>query len=103
MTIIVILSQPTPPVSLFDARQLSIMFSLILESSCLAAMPRLTNSTTACEDWQSHIPRNYFVSGHTLVGAIRIRTITSDNKEFVVVGDGVSNNVRECCDDLLLG
>lgn len=63
MTIIVMLSQPTPPVSLFEARQLSIIFSLILESFCLAAMPRLTNSTTACEDWQSHIPGQRLVSG----------------------------------------
>ena len=47
MTIIVMLSHPTPPVSLFEARQLSIMFSDILDNSCLAAIPRLTNSTTA--------------------------------------------------------
>lgn len=56
MTIIVMLSHPTPPVSLFDARQLSIMFSQIAESSCFATIPRLTNSTTAWEDWQSQIP-----------------------------------------------
>jgi hypothetical protein len=56
MTIMVILSQPTPPVSLFDARQLSIMFSQIAERSCFATIPRLTNSTTAWEDWQSQIP-----------------------------------------------
>lgn len=56
MTIIVMLSHPTPPVSLFEAKQLSIIFSEIFESSCFAAMPRLTNSTTACEDWQSQIP-----------------------------------------------
>ena len=48
--IIVMLSQPTPPVSLFDAKQLSIMFSEILERSCFAAMPLRTNSTTAWED-----------------------------------------------------
>src|SRR6185369_2963101 len=54
--VMVMLSQPTPPVSEFDARQLSIMFSQILSRSCLAAMPRRTNSTTAWEDWQSQIP-----------------------------------------------
>jgi len=53
----VMLSQPTPPVSELEARQLSIMFSQILSKSCLAAMPRLTNSMTACDDWQSQIPR----------------------------------------------
>lgn len=53
---IVMLSQPTPPVSLLEARQLSIMFSQMAGSSCLAAIPLLTNSTTAWEDWQSQIP-----------------------------------------------
>lgn len=52
----VMLSQPTPPVSEFEAKQLSIMFSQIFSRSCLAAMPRRTNSTTAWEDWQSQIP-----------------------------------------------
>jgi hypothetical protein len=47
MTIIVMLSQPTPPVSLFEAKQLSIMFSQIEARSCFATIPRLTNSTTA--------------------------------------------------------
>ena len=56
ITIMVMLSHPTPPVSLLDARQLSIMFSQIRCSSCFAAMPLRTNSTTACEDWQSQIP-----------------------------------------------
>lgn len=56
--IMVMLSQPTPPVSELDAKQLSIMFSQILCSSCLAAIPRLTNSITAWEDWQSQIPRS---------------------------------------------
>lgn len=54
--IMVMLSQPTPPVSLLDARQLSIMFSQIACSSCFAAIPLRTNSTTACDDWQSQIP-----------------------------------------------
>lgn len=56
MTIMVMLSHPTPPVSLFEAKQLSIMFSQIACSSCFAAMPRLTNSITACDDWQSQMP-----------------------------------------------
>lgn len=56
-THMVMLSHPTPPVSLFDARQLSIMFSQIAGSSCLAAMPLRTNSTTACDDWQSQMPK----------------------------------------------
>ena len=103
MTIIVMLSQPTPPVSLFEARQLSIMFSLILESSCLAAIPRLTNSTTACEDWQSHIPKQpLLVDIHASQVALRRRTITSNNKEFVVVGDRMRNNVGKGCYNLLL-
>ena len=55
--IMVMLSQPTPPVSEFEARQLSIMFSQIFSNSWCAAIPRLTNSTTACDDWQSQIPR----------------------------------------------
>lgn len=57
MTIIVMLSHPTPPVSELEAKQLSIMFSQILSRSCLEAMPRRTNSTTAWEDWQSQIPK----------------------------------------------
>jgi len=57
----VMLSQPTPPVSEFEARQLSIIFSQILESSCFAAIPRRTNSTTACEDWQSQIPMTFHI------------------------------------------
>ena len=79
------------------------MFSLILESSCLAAMPRLTNSTTACEDWQSHIPeQRLLVDVHSIHVEIRMRTITSNNKELVVIGDRMSNNVRICCYNLLL-
>lgn len=54
--VMVMLSQPTPPVSEFEARQLSIMFSQIFSKGCLAAIPRRTNSTTACDDWQSQIP-----------------------------------------------
>ena len=57
MIIMVMLSQPTPPVSELEARQLSIMFSQIFSKSCLAAIPRLTNSITAWEDWQSQIPK----------------------------------------------
>jgi len=62
MIITVILSHPTPPVSLFEARQLSIRFSQMAERSCLATIPRRTNSTTACDDWQSQIP-DYYVRG----------------------------------------
>ena len=58
MTIMVMLSQPTPPVSELDAKQLSLMFSQILSRSCFAAIPRRTNSTTACDDWQSQIPNH---------------------------------------------
>lgn len=53
----VMLSQPTPPVSLLLAKQLSIMFSHIEARSCFATIPRLTNSMTAWDDWQSQIPR----------------------------------------------
>lgn len=55
-TTMVMLSHPTPPVSLLEARQLSIKFSQIRYSSCLAAIPLRTNSITACDDWQSQIP-----------------------------------------------
>lgn len=56
MITMVILSHPTPPVSELEAKQLSIMFSQILSRSCFAAMPLRTNSTTACDDWQSQMP-----------------------------------------------
>jgi len=32
------------------------MFSQIADNSCLATIPRLTNSMTAWEDWQSQMP-----------------------------------------------
>ena len=54
---IVMLSQPTPPVSLFEARQLFIRFSQMTWSSCPVATPRRTNSVTDCEDTQSQIPK----------------------------------------------
>ena len=78
------------------------MFSLILDSSCLAAMPRLTNSTTACEDWQSHIPeQDLSVDVNALKMIVHMHTITSNNKEFIVVGDRMRNDVWKCCDNLL--
>lgn len=80
------------------------MFSLIFESSCLAAIPRRTNSTTACEDWQSHIPeQRLLVNVHAIHVVVGMRTITRNDKELVVVGDRVSNNVRKCRYNLLLG
>ena len=53
----VMLSQPRPPVSLVAAMQLSIRFSAILSSGCLAAIPRRTNRITFSELWTSQIPR----------------------------------------------
>jgi hypothetical protein len=35
------------------------MFSQMECNSCLAAIPLRTNSTTACEDWQSQIPARF--------------------------------------------
>ena len=56
MIVMVMLSQPTPPVSLFEAKQLSIMFSQIEARSCFATIPRLTNSMTAWDDCTSQMP-----------------------------------------------
>jgi hypothetical protein len=98
----VMLSQPTPPVSLFEARQLSIMFWQMSSRGCLATIPRLTNSTTACEDWQSQIPAN-------LLAQLRVRwaekvlTIACNDQELVILVDVVYLDVRERGDYLLLG
>lgn len=101
MTIIVMLSHPTPPVSLFDAKQLSIMFSQIECSSCFAAIPRLTNSTTACEDWQSQIPAS--ISHCEAILRSGTRTIAGDDEELVVISELVNRDVGECRDNLLFG
>ena len=98
--IIVMLSHPTPPVSLLGARQLSIMFSLILDRGCLAAIPRRTNSTTACDDWQSQIPWN--CQHRSLRELSRDNTVASYNKKFIIVRDSMCHNVRKGSDDLLL-
>lgn len=103
--IMVMLSQPTPPVSELDARQLSIMFSQILSKSCLAAIPRLTNSMTACEDWQSQIPRQNR-SAERLAWLSPPRspelTIASKNEELVVVAQIVHYDIRVHRHNLLL-
>lgn len=105
--IMVMLSQPTPPVSELEARQLSIMFSQILSRSCLAAMPRRTNSVTAWEDWQSQIPevvtrvsmRTHGGLGKNEAG----RTVTCDHQELVVIREVMYHNVRVGGHNLLLG
>ncbi len=106
MMIMVMLSQPTPPVSELDARQLSIMFSQILSKSCFAAMPRRTNSITAWEDWQSQIPR---VRGRdvsqagTQVAALDRLTVAGNNEKLVIVTHFVDDDIGIGRDNLLLG
>ena len=102
--IIVMLSQPTPPVSELEARQLSIMFSQILSKSCLAAIPRLTNSITACEDWQSQMPADHggmLVEPYLPNQSSAQRTVTGNNEELVIVAHVMYNDVRVCRHDLL--
>jgi hypothetical protein len=109
MMTMVMLSQPTPPVSELDARQLSIMFSQILSRSCLAAIPRLTNSITAWEDWQSQIPGVTMRVSRGPNEQLRSpeegggRTIASNNEELVVIAHLVNHDIGICRDDLLLG
>lgn len=99
--VIVMLSHPTPPVSLFEARQLSIMFSQIDSRGCFATIPRLTNSITACEDWQSQIPSK----SSAQVGAYGRgeQTVTCNDQKLVILIDIVYLNVWEGGDYLLLG
>jgi hypothetical protein len=87
-------------VSLFDARQLSIMFSQMAARSCFATIPRLTNSITAWEDWTSQMPAAVSdrFSG---LGSTRL-AVTCHNKELVVGGDLVDLNIGEGSDNLLL-
>lgn len=97
----VMLSQPTPPVSELEARQLSIMFSQIFSSSCLAAIPLRTNSTTAWEDWQSQIPASISSTPHTQ--NTRSLTVTGENKKLIFVGEIVLLNIGEGGHNLVLG
>jgi hypothetical protein len=101
MMVMVMLSHPTPPVSLFEARQLSIMFSQIAARSCFATIPRLTNSITAWEDWTSQIPVPVS-GGLSIYGSTVGPTVTCNNKELVVGSDFVDLNVGEGSDNLLL-
>jgi len=104
--IMVMLSQPTPPVSELEARQLSIMFSQILSKSCFAAMPRRTNSITAWEDWQSQIPRrNAGLAWHKLGGCwfLYQLTVAGNNQELVIVTLFVDHDIGVGRDNLLLG
>ena len=121
----VMLSHPTPPVSELEARQLSIMFSQILSKSCLATIPRLTNSITACDDWQSQIPewRRASVSAvllgrkggegedllalgggkHALqVSRSSLLTVAGYHEKLVVVGQVVDHDIWVRSNDLLL-
>jgi hypothetical protein len=101
MIVMVMLSQPTPPVSLFEAKQLSIMFSQMEARSCFATIPRLTNSITAWEDCTSQIP---VLVSEQACGMSQIRlTIACNNKELVVGGDLVYLDIGERGDNLLLG
>lgn len=96
MMTMVMLSHPTPPVSELEAKQLSIMFSQILSSSCFAATPLRTNSTTACDDWQSQMPKTYvsMTAMTSYRGEAGRRTITSNNQELVVVAELMHDDVR---------
>lgn len=103
MTVMVMLSHPTPPVSLFEARQLSIMFSLIWARGCLAAMPLRTNSTTAWEDWQSQIPVNWLAFRLAREINNGRHTITGNHQEFIIFRQLVDGHIGVCGDDLLFG
>jgi hypothetical protein len=98
--VMVMLSQPTPPVSLFEARQLSIMFSQMDSRGCFATIPRLTNSTTACEDWQSQIPEARLAVPN--LPKHKGLTVAGNNEELVVLVDVVDLDVGEGSDYLLL-
>lgn len=103
--IMVMLSQPTPPVSELEARQLSIMFSQILSRPCFAAMPRRTNSTTAWDDWQSQMPWKTSqppASPHRKMLSW-VLTVAGENEKLVVVGQIVRLDVGEGRHDLGLG
>ena len=78
------------------------MFSQIDESSCFATIPLLTNSTTACDDWQSQIPAKKVSLASGLTMDILL-TIASHNQEFVILIDIMYLNVWESGDYLLLG
>lgn len=103
MTVMVMLSHPTPPVSLLEARQLSIMFSEIWARGCLAAMPLRTNSTTAWEDWQSQIPLDRLTSRLARGCNSRRHTITGNHEELIIIGQLVNGHIGVCGDDLLFG
>lgn len=105
--IIVMLSQPTPPVSELEARQLSIMFSQIFSRSCLEAMPRRTNSMTAWEDWQSQIPNKghgrQYIAAHIITRQTERRfTVTRNHQEFIIFGQVVHDDVWIGGNNLLL-
>lgn len=100
MTTMVMLSHPTPPVSELDARQLSIMFSQIECSSCFAAIPLRTNSTTACEDWQSQMPSSMLA--RPLLRSSILHTVACNDEELVVFAKFVLRHVGERSDNLLL-
>ena len=68
-------------------------------------MPRLTNSTTAWEDWQSQIPSREPVLADRAV-LYRFKpslTVASKYEELVIVGQVVDHNIGVCGNDLLLG
>jgi hypothetical protein len=98
------LSHPTPPVSLFEARQLSIMFSQMADSSCFAAIPRRTNSMTACEDWQSQIPieQRSEIMCFEESCVYMLLTVTGEHNKFVIVREVVDSHVGVGGDNLLL-
>ena len=102
MTIMVMLSHPTPPVSLLEARQLSIMFSEIWARGCLAAMPLRTNSTTAWEDWQSQIPVDCLAM-KLARGSNGKHTITGNHQELIIIRQLVNGHIGVCGDNLLFG
>jgi len=77
-------------------------------------MPRRTNSTTDCDDWQSQMPVCVCVVccqhygddvcwGHRIWTRWTTPTIAGDDQELVVVGQLVDGNVRQGRDYLGLG
>jgi hypothetical protein len=69
------------------------------DSSCRATMPLRTNSTTACDDWQSQMPAA--VSGEPTIP--KAHTVASYDDKLVVLGELMLGDVRVCGDYLLLG
>lgn len=64
-------------------------------------MPLRTNSTTACEDWQSQMPAK---NQHYIFVDISFFTLTiaSNDKKLIIICVLVNSHIWERCDNLLL-